>query len=372
MINTTMKAGPKGSATAKFWEIIVQEMNAGKLSPPSFLPQPYKEMKELAEESKNPISSLPKLNVSLKVGNTPENLLSTISIFDTVVDENYKEQFARILLEDYVSELFLYYSKQRGKKYRAYKEIPAVLLQKLLIIPNVEVMILHVLMKQMYAVSSHFSIPVIVANILLLLITKNPNSDQATTYKGLIVKYVQEFMRNLDKMGFSAISRFVAFLSFYIHRMDYSWNWETVRTLPLPKTSHWTEVTEEDKGAPQEDIKKTKHRYLLKYLISELQKLSYASKMQEILPKDLYEFICPETAPFKYNTPEEVGYSDAQIILDRIKERITGEQLAVLVTSTSTQIEAEGELLFDIIVRCILSLAQYKFSKQPSQLQKIH
>ena len=221
-----------------------------------------------------------------------------------------------------------------------------------------ELMIIYLLMQQVYAVDSHYSAPVVVAGILLQLITKNPNAEQVNLIKGLVVKCVQEFMGTMEKASFRTINRFASFLSFYIHRMDYSWNWDIVKNLPSLKTSSWTEVTEEDKGAPPEDVKKIKHRYLLKYLITSLQQLSYASKMQEILPKELHEFIYPETVPFKYSSSEELGYSDAQIILDRIKEKVTGEQLASLISSGTTQIESEGETLFDIILRCILSLAQ--------------
>lgn len=225
---------------------------------------------------------------------------------------------------------------------------------------NPEIAISNILLQKIFEQDSTLSTPAIVVNIFTQLISKNPSKEQAETFKGIIPKFVLEFIGNLEKVRFRTINRFVDFLAFYIHRMDYAFNWDLVKNLPSGKSSNWTEVTEEDVKKPQENPTKIKHKYLLKYLIAELQQLSYAAKMQEILPKDLYEYIQPENSvPFKYSSPEQLGYSDAQIILDRIKEKITGEQLAALLSSKSTQIEAEGELLFDIIVRCILSLAQY-------------
>ena len=82
-------------------------------------------------------------------------------------------------------------------------------------------------------------------------------------------------------------------------------------------------------------------------------------KMLEVLPKELHEYIYPESTNFKYSSPEELGYTDSQIILDRIKEKATAEQLSALINASSSQIEASGDLLFDILVRSILFLAQF-------------
>ena len=165
-------------------------------------------------------------------------------------------------------------------------------------------------------------------------------------------------MASIDKLNFMEINRLTSFLSFYIHSIDYDWNWDIIKSLPALNTSYWTEVTEEDKSMP-EDPRKTKHSYFLRYLITDLQQICYATKLNEVLPDELLHYILPETVTFKYSDSEELGYSDAQIILDKIKGKMIGEQLASLIKSGSSQIEAEGDLLFDIVTRCILSIAQY-------------
>ncbi len=64
MLNSIMKASAKNSPprVMRFWELAVQEINAGKLPTLGFLVQPYRETKELGEDSKNPIEGLPKLS----------------------------------------------------------------------------------------------------------------------------------------------------------------------------------------------------------------------------------------------------------------------------------------------------------------------
>jgi hypothetical protein len=116
-----------------------------------------------------------------------------------------------------------------------------------------------------------------------------------------------------------------------------------------------TDKDEEEKGTTHDN---PKLKYLLKHLIADLQQLTYAGKMQEILPKEMHELIYQQATNFKYSSPEEVGYADSQIILDRIKEKATSEQLWTFINSPSTQIESSGEILFDIILRSIFSLAQ--------------
>jgi hypothetical protein len=212
-------------------------------------------------------------------------------------------------------------------------------------------------MKQIYPIQQQNAIPLIVSNLILSLITKNPDQDQAANYKKLAVKYVQGFMGSINEASFREINKFCSFLSFYIHSTDYEWNWDIIKYLPSTSTSQWTEITEEEKVVP-EDSRKPKHNYFLKYLINDLQQLCYAAKLQEVLPTDLQVYICSETIPFKYSSLSEIGYSDAQIILDRIKEKVNGEQLTALIKSNTSQIEAEGEVLFDIIARCVFSLAQ--------------
>ncbi len=115
MLNTVMKTIPKPAAgtVGKFWEIFVQETNAGKIVPPALIPQPYKDMKELAEESKNPITILPKILPPAKGASTgqkksAENPYWDLPILSGTVDDTYKEQFGRVLLEDYVSDLIGY------------------------------------------------------------------------------------------------------------------------------------------------------------------------------------------------------------------------------------------------------------------------
>jgi len=80
MANTVIK-GPVKTAyplVAKFWELAVQEINAGKSSNSvCFIPQPYREAKELAEESKNPILSLPKIVIPPNVPLTPTQSLDS-------------------------------------------------------------------------------------------------------------------------------------------------------------------------------------------------------------------------------------------------------------------------------------------------------
>jgi len=251
-------------------------------------------------------------------------------------------------------------SKSNNNDCSAYKEIPIILLTKLLTItePGMESKIFSILIKQIYPIQQQSAIPLIVSNIILSLIAKNPDQDQAANYKKLVVRYVQGFVKMIDKASFREINKFISFLSFYIHNTDYEWNWDIIKNLPSTSTSQWTEITEEEKAIP-EDPRKPKHNYFLKYLVNDLQQLCYAAKLQEVLPTELQVYIYSENIPFKYSNPEEIGYSDAQIILDRIKEKVTGEQLSALIKSSASQIEAEGEMLFDIIARCIFSLTQY-------------
>eukprot|EP00826_Nyctotherus_ovalis_P008298 TRINITY_DN12144_c0_g1_i3.p1 TRINITY_DN12144_c0_g1~~TRINITY_DN12144_c0_g1_i3.p1 ORF type:complete len:234 (-),score=55.46 TRINITY_DN12144_c0_g1_i3:461-1162(-) len=219
-----------------------------------------------------------------------------------------------------------------------------------------EVRIFNVVIKQIYPIWQQHSVTTVVANLIIQLIKKNPDQDQAENYKKLVVKYAQGFVKAIDKASYRAVHRFAAFLSFYIHSMDYEWAWDAVKLLSA--ASQWTDITEEEK-TPPEDPRRAKHTHLLTLLVADLQQLCYAAKLQEVLPRDLQVYVCSEAVPFKYSSPEEIGYSDAQIILDRIKEKVNGEQLTALIRSNTSQIESEGDLLFDIIVRCVLSLAQY-------------
>ena len=174
-------------------------------------------------------------------------------------------------------------------------------------------------------------------------------------------KYAQEFIQSIDGVGFKAINKFISFLSFYIHSVGYEWDWEKylmcANSIRMQKTHKMAiDKDEEDKTASRESVKTI---YLWKNLVAELQQLALAAKMQEVLPKELHEYIGAETANFKYNSAESLGHADSQIILDRIKENVTSEQLLSLISSSSTQIESSGDLLFDIVYRSILFIAQY-------------
>lgn len=230
-----------------------------------------------------------------------------------------------------------------------------MLLSKLLAIvePGAKARIFNVVMKQIYPIWQQHSVTTVVANLVIQLIKKNPEPDDAENYKKLVVKYAQGFANVIDKASYREIHRFASFLSFYIHSLDCEWPWDALKL--LSSASRWTE----DEKTPPEDPRKAKHVHLLKLLVADLQQLCYAAKLLEVLPREVQDFVCSETVPFKYTNPEEIGYSDAQIILDRIKEKVNGEQLTVLIRSSTSQIESEGELLFDIVVRCVLSLAQY-------------
>jgi hypothetical protein len=117
---------------------------------------------------------------------------------------------------------------------------------------------------------------------------------------------------------------------------------------------------EEDKSRAADS---PKLQYLLKNLVSDLQHLSFASKLQERMPKELHEYLRAETANHRYASADDLGYADAQIILDRIKEKATAEQLSNLIKASSSHIEATGDLLLDIVMRTILSLTQYSCNK---------
>ena len=111
MLNTFMKNIPKaaGGDVSKFWELFIQESNAGKLSVQSLIPQPYKEMKELAEESKNPISALPKITIAQKKPATKTLKYAgwDTSILASAVEDAYKNKFIKAMLQDYVEELVM-------------------------------------------------------------------------------------------------------------------------------------------------------------------------------------------------------------------------------------------------------------------------
>ncbi len=161
----------------------------------------------------------------------------------------------------------------------------------------------------------------------------------------------------MDKLAFRAINRFAAFLSLYIHSLNYEWNWEMYhpRSTQSRLGTKTLAAQEEEKKAHEESVKQ---RYFFRALVSSLQNLSLADRLVSTLPKELHRFVVKTAAPFKYSSPEEMGHADAQIIIDRIKEKATAEQLTALINSPASHIESSGDLLFDIILRSIFSLAQ--------------
>jgi len=116
MLNNVMKGMPKNISgnLGKFWDLFNQESNAGKLSAISLIPQPYKDIKELGEESKNAISALPKILPAKEKTVKSEIKISEweYSPLEILSDTYYKDIFTKLILDDYVSEIFMYFSMQ--------------------------------------------------------------------------------------------------------------------------------------------------------------------------------------------------------------------------------------------------------------------
>eukprot|EP00831_Metopus_contortus_P059213 TRINITY_DN51215_c0_g1_i2.p1 TRINITY_DN51215_c0_g1~~TRINITY_DN51215_c0_g1_i2.p1 ORF type:complete len:253 (-),score=32.32 TRINITY_DN51215_c0_g1_i2:179-937(-) len=83
---------------------------------------------------------------------------------------------------------------------------------------------------------------------------------------------------------------------------------------------------------------------------------TFDTKMREILPSSLQPFIVNEIASFKFDAPECAGHCDAQIVADRIMEKMNSEQLLTFIRSS--HLESEGEALFEVVASCIFNLAQ--------------
>ena len=104
MVNNIMKTANKENTTSKFWEVFMQDAYNKEYIINSFIPQPCKEMKELTEDSKNPISTLSKLTITVKEDNSNWNLPT----FTIPVEGNEPEKFLQFLIDDYALQLFKY------------------------------------------------------------------------------------------------------------------------------------------------------------------------------------------------------------------------------------------------------------------------
>jgi hypothetical protein len=102
MINNIIKTAPKTNTTVKFWEAFMEEVKNKAYEAESLIPLPYKEIKELAEESKNPMTALPKLSLSIKKEDQPWYL----HIFALPSETKEIKDFSSLLLDDYILELF--------------------------------------------------------------------------------------------------------------------------------------------------------------------------------------------------------------------------------------------------------------------------
>jgi len=102
MVNTIIKTAPKTHPAVKFWEAFMEEAKNKEYVAESLIPLPYKEIKELAEESKNLISTLPKLSLSVKKESQPWDL----HVFSLPSETKESRDFYNLLLDDYILELF--------------------------------------------------------------------------------------------------------------------------------------------------------------------------------------------------------------------------------------------------------------------------
>lgn len=102
MVNNLAKAAPKGDKVVKMWENFMGEVHDKDYAIESLIQLPYKEIKELSEDSNNPISALPKLSIVAK----KDDLLWDIPMVNVPFGMRESTEFSRFVLDDYILELF--------------------------------------------------------------------------------------------------------------------------------------------------------------------------------------------------------------------------------------------------------------------------
>lgn len=98
---------------------------------------------------------------------------------------------------------------------------------------------------------------------------------------------------------------------------------------------------------------KTKYQFLIYFIVQKLLELVQKDKLVDLLPKALIYYISKEEYRFPFSNSDVPYYSDAQIILDKIKEKVTSQRMIELLTA-SHQFESKDEKQVEVFILCLI------------------